>query len=161
METNDKEVQSFLLLGEILQMKANQKLREEMGSTYSPRVNTSIIRPPVADYVISLTVSSLPENADKIITAFDGLVQQIIKGELSDEDLQKAKVQRIKVVENFFKTNSYWSNTLEQQFSYGFIGLNQTAYIQLVETVAKEDIIAAAKRYLAGSNIIKAVMNPE
>lgn len=161
VETNDKEVQSFILMGEILQMKANQKLREEMGSTYSPRVNNSIVRPPVSDFLISLTVSSLPENTDKIMNAFDGLVQQIIKGELSDEDLQKAKAQRIKTVETFFKTNGFWGTLLEQQYSYNFTGMNSAAYIKLVEGITKEDIIVVAKKYLATANTLKGVMNPE
>lgn len=159
--TDDKDLQSFLLLGEILQMRANQKLREEMGNTYAPKVNSIIIRPPVADYSISLTVSSLPDNTEKIISAFDELVQQVISGRLEEEELQKAKAQRVKTAENFFKTNHYWSNMLEQQFSYGFKARVQADYLSIIEQISRQDIINTAKKYLSGSNVLKGIMNPE
>ncbi|HPH84086.1 MAG TPA: insulinase family protein [Ferruginibacter sp.] len=160
-ETDHKEVQTFILMGEILQMKANQKLREEMGSTYAPSVSNSIIRQPVGEFNIGLTVSSLPENTDKIIQAFDELVQQIINGEMNEDDLQKAKAQRLKVVENFFKNNNYWCSLLEQQFSYDFKALNWAEYNNTVQDIFKEDIIQVAKKYLTKANTLKAVMNPE
>lgn len=160
-ETNYKEIQAFLFVGEILQMNATQKLREEMGSTYSPRVSSSIIRKPIGDFSLNLTVSSLPENTEKIIIAFDELVQKMVKGDVSDEDVQKAKAQRLKSMETAFKTNTFWGNILEQQFNYQFKALNETAYNKMIEEITKEDIINAAKKYLATSNILKAVMNPE
>jgi zinc protease len=160
-QTDHKEVQTFILLGEILQMKANQKLREEMGSTYAPSVSNSIIRQPVGEFSIGLVVSSLPENTEKIILAFDELVQQMIRGEVNEEDLQKAKAQRIKVVENFFKNNNYWSSLLEQQFSYDFKALNWAEYNKTIQDISKDNIIEVAKKYLANANTLKAVMNPE
>ncbi len=160
-ETNDKEVQTFLLLGEILQMRANQKLREEMGNTYAPKVNSVIIRPPVADYSIALAVSSLPDNAGKIINAFDELVKQVISGNVAEEEVQKAKAQRVKVVENFFKTNIYWCNMLDLQLSYQFKAPVLSDYLKIVQDVSKEDIIHVANKYLAGSNVLKGIMNPE
>jgi zinc protease len=160
-DLGDKELLSFILMTEILQMKATQKLREEMGNTYSPKVNGSIIRPPLADYSLSLNVSSLPENVDKITTAFDGLIAGLIKGELTDDDLQKAKAQRVKVLENQIKTNPYWSSALEQQFIYGFDPANIIDYAKKADEITKEDIIKIAGKYLSGSNILKGVLNPE
>jgi zinc protease len=160
-KTDHKEIQTFILMSEILQMKANQKLREEMGSTYAPSVSNSIIRQPVGEFSIGLAVSSLPENTEKIILAFEELVQQIIKGEVNEEDLQKAKAQRLKVVENFFKNNNYWSTLLEQQFSYDFKALNWAEYTKTIQDISKDNIIEVAKKYLANANTLKAVMNPE
>lgn len=157
----DREILSFTLLTEILQMKATEKLREEMGNTYSPKVTSVIMRPPLGEYNLSLIVSSLPENADKITAAFDGLVNKITGGELNAEDLLKAKAQRIKVVETQAKTNNYWSFLLEQQFTFGFDPRNITEYSKRIEAVTKEDIINAATKYLANCNVLKGIMNPE
>lgn len=160
-ETTDKEVQAFILLGEILQMRANQKLREEMGNTYAPRVTPVIVRPPVSDYSISLVVSALPENTGKIINAFDELVKDIINGNVTAEELQKAQAQRVKTSENFFKTNMYWASSLEQQFSFKFKGFTAADYTKMVESVTKEDIVNVAKKYIRGSSTLKGIMNPE
>lgn len=160
-DMNDKDVLSFLLLGEILQMQANQKLREEMGSTYSPRVATSITRPPVGDYSIALIVSSLPENVDKLTAAFDEMIQKIISGTLSDDDLVKAKAQRIKTMDNSTKTNPYWAGMIEQMLNFNLSADNAVNYKNLTEAITKQDIINAAVKFLKNANSIKGVMNPE
>ncbi|MFT3908529.1 MAG: insulinase family protein [Ferruginibacter sp.] len=157
----DKDNLVFTLLTELLQMKATEKLREEMGNTYSPKVNSMIMRPPVATYNLGLNVSSLPENVDKIVNAFDALVKSICDGSVSDEDLVKCKAQRLKTFENQFKTNGYWSNLLEQQFTFGFSTRNITEYEKRLAEVSKADIINVARKYLSNSNILKGVMNPE
>lgn len=160
-DLKDKDNLSFTLLAELLQIKATEKLREEMGNTYAPKVNSMVIRPPVATYNLNLAVSSLPDNADKVITAFDGLIKAIQDGAVSDEDLVKVKTQRLKVFETQVKTNGYWMNVLEQQYSFGFDARNISDYTKRVEEISKADIVNVARKYLSASNILKAVMNPE
>lgn len=158
---SDMDNMAFGLLTEILQMRATEKLREEMGSTYSPRVSGAILRPPLGNYNLSLTVSSLPENAEKIVAAFDSLVWKVLNGDITPEQLQKAKAQRIKTFETMSKTNSYWTNVLEQQHLYGFDARNIAEYVTRVEAVTKDDIVTTAKKYLGNCNVLKGIMNPE
>ncbi len=160
-EVTDKDVLAFNLLTDILQIKATQKLREEMGSTYSPKVGGSLQRAPIRDFNLNLVVSSLPENTDKIINAFKSLTDDILRGVLTDEDLQKAKAQRLRVVETAQKTNDYWTVTLEQQFSFGMDRKQVTEFTQRLEAMTKEDVLAVARKLLQGANTLKAVMNPE
>jgi zinc protease len=160
-EVSASDILAFGLLAEILQMQATKKLREEMGNTYSPKVGGQVVRPPLGDYNLALTVSSLPENADKIVTAFDGLVSQLIKGEWDEEDLKKAKAQRIKVLETQIKTNSYWANVLEQQYLYNYDTKIVLDYAARTEAVTKADITNTAKKFLSNCNVLKGIMNPE
>ena len=160
-DVNDKDNLSFNLLTDLLQMKANEKLREEMGSTYAPRVSSSIVRPPIGTFNLNLSVSALPDNTEKIITAFDGLITDIINNKLSDEDMVKVKSQKIKSFETMSSTNNYWSSVLERQYLYGFDSKNISAYKESVEATSKDDIVNVAKKYLGSCNILKAVMNPE
>ena len=160
-QVTDMDNMAFGLLTEILQMRATEKLREEMGSTYSPRISGAILRLPLGVYNLSLTVSSLPENAEKIVAAFDSLVLQVLNGVLTTEQLDKAKAQRRKTFETMSKTNSYWTNVLEQQYIYGFDASNIAEYITRLEAVTKDDIVTTAKKYLGNCNILKGIMNPE
>jgi zinc protease len=160
-EITDMDNLAFGLMSEILQMKANEKLREEMGSTYSPSVRGFILRSPINTFNLTLAVSALPENVDKIVSAYDGLISNIINGTLSDEDLAKGKAQRLKVVETQRQTNNYWSLVLEQQFMYGFDAKNITEFAKRIEAVTKDDITNVAKKYLVNNNVLKGVMNPE
>ncbi|MGB4769994.1 MAG: insulinase family protein [Chitinophagaceae bacterium] len=158
---SSKDIMAFGLLGDILQIKATEKLREEMGSTYSPKVGAALQRPPVSEFNLTLTVSSLPENTGKIITAFRGLVKSVLGGELSEEDLQKAKAQRIRVFETAAKTNDYWVLNLESQYSFGYDKQIIIQYTNMLQQLTKEDILATAKRVLQKANTLEATMNPE
>ncbi|MFT3677404.1 MAG: insulinase family protein [Chitinophagaceae bacterium] len=157
----DREVLCFGLLGEILQIQANKKLREEMGNTYAPAVSSSMQRPPIGDYNLALIVSALPANTEKIITAFDGLIEQVMKGDWDEEDLKKAKAQRIKTLETQIRTNGYWANTLEQQHIYSIDPKAITDYAARTQSITKDDITQTARKFLGNCNKLKAVMNPE
>ena len=158
---SSKDIMAFGLLGDILQIKATEKLREEMGSTYSPKVGAALQRPPVSEFNLTLTVSSLPDNTGKIIAAFRGLVNGVLAGELNDEDLQKAKAQRIRVFETSAKTNDYWVLNLESQYSFGYDKQIIVQYTNMVQQLTKEDVLAIAKRVLPKANTLEATMNPE
>lgn len=160
-DITDREVLCFSLLSEMLQIQANKKLREEMGNTYAPAVSSSLQRLPVGEYNLALIVSALPANTEKIIAAFDGLIEQIIKGDWDEEDLNKAKAQRIKMLETQRKTNGYWANTLELQYSYSVDPKAITDYAARTQAITKDDITGVARKFLGNCSKLKAVMNPE
>lgn len=156
-----RDVMGFLLLGDILQIKTTEKLREEMGSTYSPKVGAVLQRPPVGEYSLTLSVSSLPDNTGKIIAAFQGLVNEVLKGNLTDEDLQKAKAQRTRVFETAIKTNEYWIQNLEAQHTYGYDKQVVVDYLRYLDKLTKDDIIAVAGKLLKNANTLQGIMDPE
>lgn len=160
-ELTNWDVLHFSLLGEMLQIQATKKLREEMGNTYAPAISFSLQRLPIGEYSLALIVSALPANTEKIISAFDELINQIIKGEWNEEDLQKAKAQRIKALETQTRTNAYWANTLDQQYMYAIDPKAITEYTTRTQSVTKEDITRAAAKFLGNCQKLKAVMNPE
>jgi zinc protease len=160
-EMSDKEILSFLLLTDILQIQANQKLREEMGSTYAPRVNSSLQRKPIAEFLLALNVSSLPENTGKIVQAFQGLVNNIKEGKMPVEDLSKAKTQRLRVFETQGKTNDFWAFSLDQCYSFQYDPAILTEYAKRLESIGTADIIAVANKLLSSANTLNATMNPE
>jgi zinc protease len=158
---DDKENLAYGLLADILQMKATEKLREEMGGTYSPSVRGQMTRQPLLEYSMSLIVPSAPENVDKLSTAFAEIITKVIGGSITDDDMLKAKEQRKKTMETQMKTNGYWASIIENQDMYGYnANLISTYFTRLID-VTKEEIVAVAKKYLSASSILKSVMNPE
>ena len=158
---DDKENMSYGLMAEIIQMKTTEKLREEMGSTYSPRAGGQMSRAPMLEYNLNLVVSSAPENVEKLAVAFDGIIKSVIAGNVTADDLLKAKEQRKKLIETQMKTNNYWVSAIENQDMYKSNPTLITTYFKRLEATTKEDIVAIAKKYLSNTSILKAVMNPE
>ena len=157
----DRQILAFSLLTEILQMKATKKLREEMGSTYSPQVQASYMRPPMSEFNLFLSVSSLPANTESIIKAFDGLVQEIKEGKLEDEYLQKAISQRIKATETSMSTNGFWAYILELQDSYKIEPSTLVDYQPLIQGITKQEVLDISKLLLNKANVLTGIMNPE
>ena len=148
-------------MAEVLQMKTTVKLREEMGSTYSPRVSGQMMRSPVLDFTLTLSVSAAPENVDKLTAAFDELVKKVADGDVTDDDMLKVIEQRKKLVETQLKTNNFWVSTIENQDMYGFNPSLITNYFTRLADIKKEDLVAVAKKYLTKANVLKAVLNPD
>ena len=158
---DDKENLAYGLMAEVLQMKTTEKLREEMGGTYSPRVSGQMQRSPILDYTLTLSVSAAPENVDKLTAAFDELVKKIAGGDITEDDMLKVIEQRKKLIETQFKTNNFWASTIENQDMYGFNPSLITNYFARLAEVKKEDLINVAKKYLLKANVLKAILNPE
>jgi zinc protease len=158
---DDKENISYALLAEVLQIKTTEKLREDMGGTYSPRVGGQMNRLPLLDYNLSLNVPSAPENVDKLTAAFEEIVKNVIAGGITDVDLLKAKEQRKKSFETQQKMNNFWVSQIETQDMYKFDTKLFLNYVSRIDELKKEDLINVAKKYLSDSNVLKAVMNPD
>lgn len=142
-------------------MKTTEKLREEMGGTYSPRVSGNMTRSPMLDYTLTLSVPSAPENVDKLTAAFDELVKKVAGGDVNDDDMLKVKEQRKKLFETQMKTNNFWLSTIENQDMYGYSPALITNYFDRLTSITKEDLVNAAKKYLLNANVLKAVLNPD
>jgi predicted Zn-dependent peptidase len=84
-----------------------------------------------------------------------------LSGELSEEDLQKAKAQRIRVFETAAKTNDYWVLNLESQYSFGYDKQIIVQYTNMLQQLTKEDVLATSRRVLQKANTLEATMNPE
>ncbi len=158
---SDKENMAYGLLADILQMKTTDVLREQLGATYSPRVSGNMTRSPMLEYNLNLTVSAAPENVDKLTEAFDALIKKVAAGDISDEDVLKAKEQRKKTVETQQKTNGYWASILESQDMYNYSPSVITTYFTRLNDATKQEMIDVANKYLLKANVLKAVLNPD
>ncbi|MCX6208066.1 MAG: insulinase family protein [Bacteroidetes bacterium] len=158
---DDKENMAYGLLNDVLQMKTTEVLREQLGATYSPRVSGSMTRSPMLEFNLSLSVSAAPENVDKLTAAFDELIKKVAAGEISEDDMLKAKEQRKKTIETQQKTNGYWSSVLEQQDQYGYNSSLITSYFTRLNNATKQELIDVANKYLTKANVLKAILNPD
>jgi predicted Zn-dependent peptidase len=113
------------------------------------------------EYTLSLSVSAAPENVDKLTAAFDKIVKRMIDGEITDDDMLKAKEQRKKTIETQQKTNGYWLSVVESQDMYQSNSTLANTYLTRLADATKQELIDVAKKYLTKPNILKGIMNPD
>jgi zinc protease len=149
-------------LGELAQMRAIEVLREQLGGTYSPSVETSTPRIPVSTYSIDFSYGSAPENVDKLTKSVFGIVDSLKARPATAAELTKVKEQIIRSREVDLKTNAFWIGNIESRDEAGedITGLTG-AYDAMLQNLTAAQIQAAAKLYFNTKNYARFVLLPD
>ncbi len=100
-------------LAYILDMRLREKIREEMGGTYSISAFPSFITEPENEYLIYIMFGCSPDRAEELKKS---VIEEIgrLSEEIPEEYLEKFKAARITEYENSLKENHYWLNAIGQ-----------------------------------------------
>ena len=149
-------------LGEALQIRTTEVIREKMGETYSPYSTVSY------DIDFDGSVSWLfylqcaPENCESVEKAAIDLVKECIKKGCDKETLNKVKLQMIKERETRMQENNFWLGQILGSYVY-----NEdrdeviTNYESMVNSITVKDIKRIAKRYFDLDHYTVGTLKPE
>ncbi len=108
MKWNPQDRFDLLAMGALGQIWLTDKLREQLGGTYSPQFVTGSTRVPHEEYNVIVQYPSSPENVDKLAASVLAIVDSLKNVGPSDADVAKVKEQIIRSRETNLRTNSYW-----------------------------------------------------
>lgn len=146
-------------LVDILRNKILDIVREEKSGIYSPGVFSNVVKYPIPEYQIHIDFVCEPKRVDELIQTVNEIVSDMKKN-ISDEDIKKViEAQKIQYEKNL-KENNYWLGYLYSTLSNNDNILNTLHYLEMVNSLSKEDIISAAKNYFK-ENYIRLVLYPE
>lgn len=148
-------------LGDILQIKVLQRLREKEGEAYSPTVQTSFNKIPKNRFGIIVSFGCAPGNVDHLIEAVSKEMDAIRTKGVLPEDIQKYKAAYLKNVELALKDNGYWLNYLSGQLENSEDLLEVLNVDKMLASVTIENLKKAATVFLDGKNRIQFVLLPE
>jgi zinc protease len=148
-------------MGEVLQTRLLEAIREELGGTYSVTASASYQRIPNPEYSISIDFGCAPERADELMKrVFEEIELLRIKGP-TDKQLADEKEALLRE----FETNSKLNNYLLTQIGVRYQTGEDPAVIWTIpEYYKKIDgamIQQAAKTYLNTNNYVKVTLLPE
>ena len=161
MAYNKETDLQLAMLSEVMNIKIIEKLREEMGGIYGGGMRGGLSKRPYEQYDISVSFPCGPENVDKLVTAFLGIVKDVSDKGIEEKDMAKVKETLKKQYEVQIKNNDYWLNSLSKSF------IDQTdpswilAYPGKVEGVTAAQLQQLCKKLMDTPNYIKAVLYPE
>lgn len=149
-------------LGEALQIRTTEVIREKMGETYSPYGS--------ADYDIEFdgsvswvfVLQCAPENCESVENAAIKLIKEFIKKGCDKETLNKVKLQMIKERETSMQENSFWMGRIYGSYYYNEDrNASVTDYEKLVNSLTVKDIKRIAKTYFDLGHYCVGTMKPE
>ena len=148
-------------LGDILQLRVTETVRESEGGAYSPRANANLSRQPKSQAYVSFRFDCNPDMADKLVVIVSEELKKISEGIIKTEDFDKTKTNFIKEREQSKDKNSYDMSVLTNYFRYGENINDPENFVNIVNNMSKKDIQEMAKQILEGGKSYEIVFKPK
>lgn len=145
----------------ILQIKLDERLREQESAVYAPGVRASYKKIPNGRYSFTVSFACAPANVDKLINATMDEIAKIKANGAAPIDIEKFKAQEARSTQVQLKENIFWAGYL------GSASQNQEnpdailKHVSSLESVTVQSTKDAANKYLSGNNLIKFILMPE
>lgn len=148
-------------LGDILQFRVLQRLREAAGEVYSPAVQTAYAKLPRNRYSIIVSFGCAPQNADHLMGYVKEEMDKMIKHGVSEDELLKFKKAYAKNLELALRDNGFWLNFISGQFEnnepLNEVSDGEKHLVALTTAKLKKGAI----EFLSGENTLSFVLLPK
>lgn len=148
-------------LGEVLQIRLRERLREDLSGTYGVSVSANPERDPVPSFSVTVNFAADPERLEALTeVVFDEIDSLKVAGP-KPIDVQKVQEAQRRARETSLKQNSYW---LYQLLAAERLGTDANAILTYENLIAELDTTAlreAAHLYLPTDNYVRVSLYPE
>ena len=158
---NEETNNELSALGEVLQIKLIERLREEESGVYSPGARMSYSKSPRNRYSFAVSFGSSPENVDKLIAATLDEINKVKANGAQAKDIEKFLAEERRSTETQLKQNGFWLGYLSGQYQNNESPTKILTYLDSLKKITPEGLKQTANRYLSGDNLIKLVLLPE
>ena len=158
---NSQDAYALRSLGELMDIKLVEQLREEKSGVYGVSANGIMNRAPYGNVSFSISFPCAPENADTLTKASLDELKKIMQSGVSKEDLEKIKEQQTRKLEVDIKQNNYWSNGLLEALFYGSKPADLLKKQQQIDNLTGKMLQDVAKKYINLQRYIRVTLKPE
>jgi zinc protease len=156
----DRRTSSLLrTLGDALEIRLRERLREEMSGTYGVNVGGGVIREPAQEYRFSIGFGAAPERLDELTRAVFAEIDSVKANGVTADELQKVREAQRREREVAVRENNWWLNAL--------MGYDQNGWDPrlipsppLSQTLTSNDLRDAARQYLDTRRYVQVSLHP-
>jgi zinc protease len=149
-------------LGELLEMKLLDNLREALGGTYSVSAGGQLSKYPTPEYQFTVSFGSSPDKADLLWRTVMAVIDTVKNNGATADELQKVREQQLRTQEVSLKENNYWVGNIAARLENGEDPRGLATYTQdYIQKLTSEQIRDAARKYLDMSRYARFVLLPE
>jgi zinc protease len=145
----------------ILGFRLIQRLREQEGGVYSPRISVSNSRSPRSRYAYFIQFNCAPANVEKLIAAAWDEIGKLKANGPSPDDLKKFVAEEKVSIKNAMETNGFWLTYLSNQYEEKDDPVKLLGYDERLEALTAAQLKNAFNIYLNEKNYIRVVLVPE
>ena len=148
-------------LGEVLQARLHEALREDLGGTYGVTVGASYGRIPVPEYSVSINFSCAPERTNELLKAAMTQVETLKANGPTEKEITDTREKLLRDQETSSKQNSYWVTQLLLRYQSEEPLDSLFAMSDEYRKLTPKMVHDAAKRYLNPANRVTVTLFPE
>ena len=157
--TRDKDRDLFIL-GQVLQIRLREVLREDKGGVYGVGVGGAIARAPHQERSFSISFGCDPARVDELVKAVFDEIAQIQKAGIGADYLEKVKQTFSRERETRLRSNGFWLAWLSSAYTYG----DDPALVldpgPMIARMTSDNVKAAARRYLDARQYYEPILLP-
>ena len=160
MEWSRQEALTLNVAGEMLGIRLRERVREELGGTYSIGVNATGSSLPDAEYLVSIIFGSDPSRTEEL---FGEVLEEVewLRAGGEQEYLDKVKELMRTSREEELRDNGFWLSQVRAAVQRGEPFTEIVGFDELLNELTLEDIGAVAQRYFAEDRYVRVVLLPE
>ncbi|HIG76232.1 MAG TPA: insulinase family protein [Bacteroidetes bacterium] len=156
------ETESALqVLGDVLQTRLREELREERGGVYFVRVEPMSWREPRPEYRFTVGFGTDPERVDELIGAVMDAIAEIKTEGPEARYVENVRESARRAEETNRRENGYWLRALSESARYGTALADVIADAERRQSATPESVQATAQRYLDPEQYVQVVLLPE
>jgi len=148
-------------LGELLNIKLREALRENLGGTYGVSVSPGASRDPLPSYRFTIGFGSAPERLEALTTAALAQIDSVKRFGTTPEYLNKVKEAALRSRETAIKQNGYWVSQIATFDQSGWPLAEIPDGDKLISALTIDDLQRAAVKYLRIDNYVRVSLYPE
>ena len=157
-ETYDPELFGFL--GQLLDIRLREVVREDMSGSYGVSVNTNYVCYPSPYFELSISFGCEPGRETELANAVIATIKEIQNAPVADTYVTKLKENFRRSREESLRTNQFWLNRIIDS-DQRHLPLASIADTETVAAMITGDKLQSlAKQYLDTTNYVKAYLGP-
>jgi len=148
-------------LGDVLQLRYTESLREKEGGTYGASSRGSLSKRPKQQATLRINFDCNPDLAEKLIGIVHKEIEAIKKGDIQQTDLDKTLANYLKEREESKSKNRYDMRLLKNSILEGYNMNDPKNYKNIIESITVKDLKNMAKKLLKNSKSYEIVFKPK
>lgn len=148
-------------LGDLLQLRYTETLREEEGGTYGASANAHLQKEPTEQASISVTFDANPEKVEGLVKIVHNEIHKLAEGDIDQSDLDKTLTNYLKEREEAKDNNSEYMRLLTDYVLEGYNRHDPKKFEDIINGISKKDIQEIAKTILKGADTYEIICKPD
>jgi zinc protease len=148
-------------LTEVLRLRVIDRIREELGSAYSPGVSSQFTNVPVGQYALRFGIGCAPDQVPIVERTIDEIITALQTTGPSASELEKVTRTWLNEHDARARTNEYWADRLRDRALDPALDDEGPDYVSRVKALTAADVQAAARTYAVTANRARLVLVSE